>query len=278
MKTLSIFTGGIGDCLLAGPAFRFVHQQGTLDLAGNPERLALIQAAKACNAIYDLDRIEFHSLFSEPSSRLKTFVREYNRVIVWMRDDGAIEQALRKIDVRDVQVHPGIPSDDWTLHASAYYLNRIGTKADGRPLRIPQKKFAAPAQQKYDVIIHPGSGSPKKNWPIENFIAVAEHLQRKGGRVSWTRGPAEADLCYPANAEIVEVENAMDLAKNLAAADRFIGNDSGITHLAAAVGCKTTAVFGPTNPAIWAPLGDHVTVVSGTPWPSLANALAALSG
>ncbi len=278
MKTLSIFTGGIGDLLLAGPAFAQLHEQGPLDLAGIPERLALIQAASACDAIHNLDRIDFHSLFERPSPKLRDFIQPYNRVIVWMRDDGTIEKALRKIGVPDVQVHPGIPPDDWTRHASEYYLHCIDAEANRPPLRIAQRERGPSAMPKYDAIIHPGSGSPKKNWPIENFIAVAEHLQREGRRVSWTRGPAEEELRYPANAEIVEANTLVDFAQHLARADLYIGNDSGITHLAAAVGCTTIAIFGPTNPTVWAPRGDHVSKLSGAPWPSRADALAVLHG
>ena len=268
MKTLSVFTGGIGDGLLAGPAFAYLHEQGPLDLAGNPERLALIHASDACEAIQDLDRLEFHSLFEHPSPGLRDFIQRYDRVIVWMRDDGSIEIALRKIGVPNIQVHPGIPPDDWTFHASEYYLHCIGAEANRSPLRIAQRERGPSTQQKYDVIIHPGSGSPQKNWPIENFGAIAEHLQREGRRITWTRGPAEEELRYPANAEITEIETLTDLAQNLASARLYIGNDSGITHLAAAVDCRTVAIFGPTDPAIWAPRGQHVQVVSGTPWPA----------
>lgn len=280
MKTLCVFNGGIGDGLLAGPAFAHLHDQGSLDLAGNPNRLALIQAAGACDGVHDLDRIEFHTLFEDPSPKLRTFLQQYDHVIVWMRDNGTIQQALERCDARNIQVHPGIPPENWGHHASEYYLECVNATAwqePRPPLRITQWEGEAPAEPKYDIIIHPGSGSSKKNWPIENFVAVAKHLQDAGRRIAWVRGPAEEMTNYPANAQIIEPADLIDLAKCLAHANCFIGNDSGITHLAAATGCETIALFGPTNPNIWAPIGPNVSAVTGEPWPTLKLVLNTLS-
>ena len=59
------------------------------------------------------------------------------------------------------------------------------------------------------------------------------------------------------------MDNLYELACWLQTARLYIGNDSGITHLAAAVGVPVVAIFGPTDPAVWAPRGDRVRVVSG---------------
>ncbi len=269
MNTLSIFTGGIGDCLLVGPAFAHLREQGPLDLAGNPERLALIQAAGACDAIHNLDRIEFHTAFDKPSPKLRDFVHEYDCVIVWMRDDGEIKKAIQNCGVSNVQVFPGLPPEHWQSHATDYYTSCVdpARREPRPPLRIANWEDETPAES-HDVIIHPGSGSPNKNWPIENFVTVANHLEKTGRHVAWIQGPAETALEYPTNAAIIEADSLMAIAQQLAKANLYIGNDSGITHLAAATGCATVAIFGPTDPAIWAPRGDHVCVATNYPWPT----------
>ena len=61
--------------------------------------------------------------------------------------------------------------------------------------------------------------------------------------------------------------------KELAAARQYIGNDGGIAHLAAAAGCKTAVIFGPEDPRVWAPRGEHVTVIRGIPWPDVDDVL-----
>lgn len=68
-------------------------------------------------------------------------------------------------------------------------------------------------------------------------------------------------------ARVVSRDSLLAVAGALAGATLYLGNDSGITHLAAAAGCPTVAVFGPTDPAVWAPQGPHVRVVHAAPWP-----------
>jgi heptosyltransferase-2 len=73
--------------------------------------------------------------------------------------------------------------------------------------------------------------------------------------VRWCAGPEE-DL-----AGAVRIDDLYHLACWLRQARLYVGNDSGISHLAAAVGIPTVAIFGPTDPAVWAPRGAHVAVV-----------------
>ena len=102
-------------------------------------------------------------------------------------------------------------------------------------------------------MIHPFSGSARKNWPLEKFRALAAKLPMP---VRWCAG--EDDPHLP---DAIHIGDLYEMACFLARARLYIGNDSGITHLAAAVGTPTLAIFGPSNPAIWAPRGDHVRVV-----------------
>jgi ADP-heptose:LPS heptosyltransferase len=109
----------------------------------------------------------------------------------------------------------------------------------------PREEFAA---------IHPFSGSPRKNWPLENFRELARQLEA-GMPVRWCAGPEDPPL-----EGAVRIDDLYELARWLARAQMYVGNDSGITHLAAAVGTPVLALFGPTDPAVWAPRGAHVTV------------------
>ena len=76
--------------------------------------------------------------------------------------------------------------------------------------------------------------------------------------VEWCAGPEEA------LDNAVRMENLWDLACWLRSARIYIGNDSGITHLAAALGTPVVAIFGPSDPNLWAPRGEHVRIVAGT--------------
>jgi len=269
MKTLVIHTGAIGDFLLACPALVALGSAGDLQLAGNPARLAVAVAGGIAQAAQDLDRVEFHTIFDTPSERLRAFLRNFERVIVWMRDaDGAIRRGLRDCGVAKAEVFPGLPEAEWTRHASEYYAHCLGFH-EISPLRLAIPPVSPPL----DVVIHPGSGSPRKNWPIENFIEAAQVLVARGRRVTWCVGPAEAErgILPDLSGELLQCASLVDLALRLASARQYIGNDSGITHLAAALGVPTVAIFGPTDPGVWAPRGENVRVARGEPWPSTSD-------
>jgi Glycosyltransferase family 9 (heptosyltransferase) len=107
------------------------------------------------------------------------------------------------------------------------------------------------------VALHPGSGSKRKNWPAERFAALAEALA-PGEAFALIDGPADHDVCarvvtLSPRAVVVRDRPARNLGSFLSHARLFVGNDSGVSHLAAAVGAPTLALFGPTDPAIWGP-------------------------
>jgi len=109
-----------------------------------------------------------------------------------------------------------------------------------------------PAPVQNFAAIHPFSGSARKNWPLERFRAVAERL---GCPVQWIAGPE-----HPLEGA-VRHDDLYDLACWLSTARVYIGNDSGITHLAAAVGVPVVAIFLTTDPAIWAPRARRAAVL-----------------
>jgi len=114
------------------------------------------------------------------------------------------------------------------------------------------------------LAVHPGSGSPRKNWPAERFAAVVEEI---AGGAPWllVEGPAEAESAAPLR-DLRGSVRARELPPRtlgavLARAGLYVGNDSGISHLAAAFGAPTLALFGPTDPRQWAPIGARVTAL-----------------
>jgi len=137
------------------------------------------------------------------------------------------------------------------------------------------------------VVIQPGSGGPKKCWHLDNFLAVAGELRDREVEVLFLLGPAEVDRLRPS--EKVQIHATAKCAAHLAltqvvgllsCADAFLGNDSGVTHLAAGMGVRTVVLFGPTDPAVYRPLGRAVTAFrdpagdfAQKPLPSLQKAV-----
>jgi ADP-heptose:LPS heptosyltransferase len=116
------------------------------------------------------------------------------------------------------------------------------------------------------ILVHPGSGSPHKCWPITRFAALVGQLTDRGQRVVVLEGPADEKSCRRLTTGIPELpvfreSNLMETAGLLSSVSICVTNDSGIGHLAAALGTATVSIFGPTNPAVWRPLGTLTRVV-----------------
>ncbi|MEM8495997.1 MAG: glycosyltransferase family 9 protein, partial [Planctomycetota bacterium] len=107
------------------------------------------------------------------------------------------------------------------------------------------------------ILLHTGSGGTDKCWPVERWAELAGMLKN----AELICGEAEADRgVVPDNATVLPTLDV--LHEKLRTATAYVGHDTGPTHLAAALGLPTLALFGPTNPAHWSPLGPSVKVVT----------------
>jgi ADP-heptose:LPS heptosyltransferase len=119
--------------------------------------------------------------------------------------------------------------------------------------------------------IHPGSGSLKKNWPLAGFLAMAGEVANREwatpffilGPVEMERNPDWADQIRGRGFPLLTDITLSILAGVLKQCRYYLGNDSGVSHLAAALGVTTLVLFGPTDPALWAPRGPKMAVISG---------------
>ena len=127
------------------------------------------------------------------------------------------------------------------------------------------------------IVIFPGSGSPGKNWPADRFAALASKLSLSNrASVAVILGPAETSMEPIFRETGVSVLKDLDLPTVAAVArlaSAFVGNDSGVSHLAAAVGALGVVIFGPTDPARWRPRGPggdaQIRVLRGEPIDSI---------
>jgi ADP-heptose:LPS heptosyltransferase len=159
----------------------------------------------------------------------------------------------------------------WALDAAAPLLGSGGALLREPP---PDLEPGAVAEREAEALLkgmprgflalHPGSGSPAKNWPAGRFGELARRLSPDR---EWllVAGPADEEalesLGVPPGARLARELPLPPLAAVLGRAGLYVGNDSGVSHLAAAAGAPTLTLFGPTAPALWAPLGRRVEVV-----------------
>lgn len=223
MRRLLIRPGGIGDVIRSLPALEAARADYTEIWTPRPV-LSLIRFADRTRAIADtsLDLVGVVEGAMEPA--LATFDSIYS----WYGfHRPEFQEAVR--------------------HLPFTFFPALPPSVGGAP-RIPVPR----APREDFVVIHPFASSAAKRWPLENFRAVAGSL---GAPVKWTAGPQEI------LDEAVRFEDLYELGCWLSRARAYIGNDSGITHLAAAVGTPVTAIFVSTDPKIWAPRGDRVVVL-----------------
>jgi len=160
-------------------------------------------------------------------------------------------------------------------HAASWYagaLEALGVPAIAQAPMLsptPEEREAADevarALPQGFLALHPGSGSPSKNWPADRFAALAEALAPRQ-RVLIVEGPADRDAASRVRALLPGAVIARDLPLRvlgalLSGAGLYVGNDSGVGHLAAAYGARCLVLFGPTDPDVWKPLGPRVRVL-----------------
>ncbi len=115
-----------------------------------------------------------------------------------------------------------------------------------------------------DILLHPGSGSKWKSAPASLYRQLSDALLDEGTSVSILSGPAESfdELRRIWRREpILSPASPLELASVLQKSRAVIGNDSGVTHLSGILGVPTVAIFGPTHPQTWSPIGPKVKIV-----------------
>lgn len=155
---------------------------------------------------------------------------------------------------------PGMHASDWLvetlspLHIAAVPNHSIGDWGDST------------CRVQGPVLLHPGAGAEWKRWPAARYAEVANGLLDQGHDVGLIEGPADQHAVAAVQAHaraalpVVREPSLRALAEILAGTRLVIGNDSGVSHLAASTGARTIAIFGPTDPVSWRPRGA-VTVL-----------------
>jgi heptosyltransferase III len=134
---------------------------------------------------------------------------------------------------------------------------------------VPRLTALLPARPMNRLAIHPGSGSRNKNWPLGHWAELLRELMPSFDEILLISGEADTEIfeavrpLIPATKlRLCANRSLWDMVSELSQATLFIGHDSGVTHVAAATGVATVALFGPTDPTIWAPNGDRVVVIT----------------
>jgi len=234
LRRLLIRPGAIGDVILSLPTLEAAQTDYTEVWVARAAS-SLIRFADRVRAIADTSLDLVGVLDDERVEPALRLLSEFDSIYSWY---GSARQEFRDA-VRELpfRFFPALPPPN-----------------DGVP-RIP----VPPSARENFVVIHPFASSPAKRWPLERFREVAGSI---AAPVRWCAGPEE-----PLEGA-VRFGDLYELACWLSKARLFLGNDSGIAHLAAAVGTPVVAIFLTTDSRVWAPRGPHVTALER---PSVAD-------
>jgi lipopolysaccharide heptosyltransferase III len=246
MRRLLIRPGALGDCILCLPAMECLRAAYTEVWV--PSVIApLIRFADRVRPIAStgLDRLGLPN--ADQPATLMDELRSFDSIVSWYganREEFIVATARLGLPFKFL---PALPGPEVHQHAADFFLHQAGFTGRAVP-RIE----CPPVEPAGIAIIHPFSGGPRKNWPLDRFGELAARLPLP---TIWCAGPEE----QLANA--IRFDDLYKMACWLKSAHLYIGNDSGVTHLAAAVGAPVVALFGLTDPAIWAPRGERVSIL-----------------
>ncbi len=281
--------GALGDFVLALSVIQAARRatgSASVVAVATASSAAVAAGRSAVDERLSPEQVGLHTLFSEGGpldGRLENLLGQAQLVLSFLGGpELPVHQRLRAATAaRLVAVDP-VPTSR-TLQEGVHITHQWAQAIREAGLSLPDPSAAEihlpisrPPRQAADrrsrVIIHPGSGGRAKCRPLADFLALADAMTDV--EITWMLGPAE---CEPGDERfetlrhrghggrecLLAAPDLQEAAERIAAADLYLGNDSGMTHLAAALGVPTVAVFVMSDPRIWRPLGQHVHVISG---------------
>jgi len=291
-SVLVIHQGALGDFILGLPALETLRKnlpQARTVIIGYPRILELADQRFYADETISVDQREMASFFvrGRPlDPALSRLFGQFHLIVVFGKDEeGTLIGNLKEASCSQILHIDPFPLWGERVHLTDHLLrqfSRYGFHVLGSNPRLCLKKSDQDwgddfwrrkgmtlEERAKTIILHPGSGSKKKVWPLDRFLSLARTLQNRfGSKILIPFGPAEGS-------EVEEVFEGMDpravirvkelslkeLASVMEGCRLFIGNDSGISHMACALGIPTIAIFGPTDPRVWSPRGERVWVI-----------------
>jgi heptosyltransferase-2 len=292
-RILAIRGGALGDFLLTLPALRMLRETFAhchLEILGyrHIAELAVYGGPVAGTTYADATRnIEagplagFFARGGDLDQAWCDYFGSFQQVVSWLFDpDGIFEANVMRAGVKHyISAYAKISDEN---HASVQWAEGLQKLAlyleDGAARLVPTQEMLGfgdewlrghglKAGDRW-VAMHPGSGSPKKNWPVERWVQLVKEVAGAGDRVLVFGGEADQEILAVLAREVPKgaAEFARDLplpmvAAVLSRARSYFGHDTGLSHIAAAVGTPATILFGPTDPSVWAPRSENARVI-----------------
>jgi ADP-heptose:LPS heptosyltransferase len=275
-KILVIRGGAIGDFILTLPALAALRQhfpEAIVEVLGYPH---IVHLAVAGGLVDDVKAIEARGLASffarggtlDPA--LAEYFSTFNLIISYLYDPDLIfETNVRACTDSQFIAGPHRPPENSEIHAAVTFLKPLQRLAifDADP--VPRLPIALKRAPDTWLALHPGSGSESKNWPEARWLDLMERLMAQtnwqflmiGGEAEGDRLEQLASAFSPERVQLARGLTLVEVAQMLTQCSFYIGHDSGISHLAAALGLPGLVLWGPSKRSVWGPLQTGFQVV-----------------
>jgi heptosyltransferase III len=286
---LIVHPGSLGDVLLALPAMRTLRASfpgHVLGLMAQAEVSRLLLTGSEVHKSFTLEGQSLANMLAGAGSvdaEMKQWLLRCDIAVAWLANSGLdLDVALRQFGIAHILIGSPHSPEYRSVHQTDRFLETITSVVSMRShrtiLQLPHDTIQEAASRLTSigmlpsrpfVIIHPGSGSRHKCVDPTLLAALLRMYRSQGILPLVVGGPADVDqvtalrLSCSEPFRVLQDLDLVSMAGVIAHADRFIGHDSGLTHLAASLQVPTVALFGPTDPSRWAPAGSHVRVVTG---------------
>lgn len=266
MRRILVLRGGaLGDFIVTLPALAALRQQlptARIELAGNATAAALAVTRGLLDAVHSQHEARWAALYERAPlpADFATWLASFELILNFWPDPTA--------DLAShFPLHPGqtfltAPAHPTSAPAAAHYcapLRALGIAPASFFYRLAERTAPQPKRR---IALHPGSGSPQKNWPLARWLELATWLRSTHQTelliITGEAESAATRLAFAAFGPAAHQRPLENLIQEFANCRLFIGHDSGIGHLAAACSVPSLLFFGPTDPAIWAPPAPHV--------------------
>lgn len=286
---LIIRPGALGDVIVTLPtleAIRNYFKNAQIEIMGYSSFLEIVKGRFYADTISRFDQADIAPLFIRNSSVPASLIHKVSNmdlIISFVSDKEQIMVGnLRAAGAKHVIHYEPFPSESEHIHIIGHFLKCLDLLGVHHSNKIPKiflgeedvlfgESFLNGSivdSKKMLVAVHPGSGSRQKCWHIDRYVELIFWLKKEmNAKILLISGQADTEIVEELRKKVRDNIILVDqiplpiLAAIIKRSNLFVGNDSGITHVAAAVGAPAITIFGPTDPKIWGPRGERVKIL-----------------
>jgi len=279
-KILVIRGGAIGDFILTLPVLAALREnlpRARVEILAYPRVAPLAVAAGLAAGARSIDARPLAGFFAARGpldEELQPYFADFAVIISYLNDpDGIFQANIERCSRAQFIAGPHRPDERAALHATDVFLKPLERLAIFGADPSPRLLLPSALCPLAPVALHPGSGSESKNWFESNWSQLLRALVQEttapllliGGEAEGERLRRLARDLPSERFALAENLPLVELAQRLAGCRAFVGHDSGITHLAAAVGLPGLVLWGPSNDVVWRPRSERMKILRGSP-------------